>query len=122
MPEVSAGRSMESEGGMMEGGEAPMEGGDMMGRGEMEGGGMGGEGDETQMLLAGRYLDAEGKPLPVAGGGGDAAADPAADPAAGGGFDFGTEYKRLPVSLTLQVDQALALAADCRVGQCAAAN
>ncbi len=109
MPEVAAVGGMEGEGGMMEGGAEMMEGGDMMGgeRGMMEGEmGMGGEGDETQMLLAGRYLDAEGKPLPVAGGGGDAAADPMADPAAsGGGFDFGVEYKRLPVSLTLQVDQ-----------------
>lgn len=110
MPEASAGRGgMEGGDMMMEGGGEMMEGGgDMMGGREMEGEGMGGgEGDETQMLLAGRYLDAAGKPLPVAGGGGDVAADPMADPAAGGGagFDFGTEYKRLPVSLQLQVDQ-----------------
>jgi hypothetical protein len=90
--------------------------GPMMG----EGGRMGGEGygatggpmtpeQERATLLSYRYLDATGKPLPVGGGemGTDPAAlDPSATPAASASpTEFGLEYKRLPVRMTLQMDQ-----------------
>jgi hypothetical protein len=66
---------------------------------------------ERGFLLSDRYLDAEGKPIPFGGGGGDMATDPAAADVAAvpaGPIDpamFGLEYKRLPVRMTLQMDQ-----------------
>jgi len=63
------------------------------GRGGEGGFGRGdGEGDDTQ-LLAGRYIDAEGKPLPA----------PTAQPDTA--IEFEGEYKRLPVRLVLNMDQ-----------------
>jgi hypothetical protein len=47
---------------------------------------------EQQMLLSGRYVDELGSPLPVAGGLTEFQTP------------FGTEYKRLPVRLVLQMD------------------
>ncbi|MEM6330699.1 MAG: hypothetical protein AAF790_10665, partial [Planctomycetota bacterium] len=74
-------------GGDMGGGGMSMGGGDMMG-----GGGMGDSGEsELQELLAGRYVDADEKPLPA--------------PADGAPLNFGVEYKRLPVNLALRLDQ-----------------
>ena len=72
------------------------------------------EEQEKAYLLSGRYLDAEGKPIPFGGGGAarsgrPAAPAPAADPAAAGQpLDltvFGQEYKRLPVRMALRMDQ-----------------
>jgi hypothetical protein len=68
---------------------------------------------EKSFLLSGRYLGADGKPIPFGGGGGapagpDAAAAPAADPGAAAPLDltvFGQEYKRLPVRMALKMDQ-----------------
>jgi hypothetical protein len=64
------------------------------------------EDQERDMLTGGRYLGPDGKPL---GGGGDMAmADPAADPAAAvpaAPLELGVEYKRLPVRMSLQMDQ-----------------
>jgi hypothetical protein len=66
---------------------------------------------ERAVLLSHRYLGADGKPVPMGGGaGGDVSADPSmttelAAPA--GPLDltqFGLEYKRLPVRMTLQMD------------------
>ena len=92
----------------------------MEGRGGLEMG-LGGEGgrgyggadgpmteeQERAILTGGRYLGPDGKPL---GGGADMAmaADPSADPAAAAPAaptDFGVEYKRLPVRMSLQMDQ-----------------
>ncbi len=92
----------------------------MEGRGGLEMG-LGGEGgrgyggadgpmteeQERAILTGGRYLGPDGKPL---GGGADMAmaADPNADPAAAAPAaptDFGVEYKRLPVRMSLQMDQ-----------------
>ncbi|TWT73555.1 hypothetical protein Pla123a_38910 [Posidoniimonas polymericola] len=54
-------------------------------------GGMGGEGvDEKTMLLANRYVDAEGTAMTAP---------------TEGEFKYGTEYKRLPVRLVLRLDQ-----------------
>jgi hypothetical protein len=50
-----------------------------------------GEGDEGTELLSQRYLDDDGKPLAVSTGWSPK--------------DFGTEYKRLPIRMMLQVDQ-----------------
>jgi hypothetical protein len=90
---------------------------------DMERGRMGGEGygatsgpmspeQEKSFLLSYRYLDAEGKPVALGGGGGDASMtmDPAmSDPATPATpvdlTAFGVEYKRLPVRMTLQMDQ-----------------
>lgn len=59
------------------------------GGGEFGGGEMGGEGvDPSTALLAGRYLDATGKP----------------DMAVPADFKFGTEFKRLPVRMVLEMD------------------
>jgi hypothetical protein len=63
-------------------------GGGEMGLGP-EGGG--GEGQERMMLLLGRYLDAQGQPVQVS----------SPTPAPG---EFGTEYKRLPIRMTLEMD------------------
>jgi hypothetical protein len=73
------------------------------------------EEQEKAFLLWGRYLGADGKPIPFGGGGataapGEAAAPaPVADPAtAGQPLDltmFGQEYKRLPVRMALRMDQ-----------------
>ncbi len=58
----------------------------------MEGFGEGaGEGDESAQLLTGRYLDEENKPMLA--------------PVGEGAFQYGTEYKRLPVRLVLKMDQ-----------------
>jgi hypothetical protein len=71
------------------------------------------EEQERAYLLSGRYLDAQGKPIPFGGGG--AAAAPGESPApapeaspAGAPLDltmFGQEYKRLPVRMALRMDQ-----------------
>jgi hypothetical protein len=72
------------------------------------------EEQERTMLLYGRYLGPDGKPVPygsagAAAPGGEpvpAEATPAAAPA--GPLDltvFGTEYKRLPVRMVLRMDQ-----------------
>jgi hypothetical protein len=73
------------------------------------------EEQEKSYLLSGRYLDAQGKPIPFGGGGAapatgeEASPAPAADPAAAGqALDltmFGQEYKRLPVRMSLRMDQ-----------------
>jgi hypothetical protein len=79
------------------------------------GGPSGGEMTEEQeraVLLHGRYLGEDGKPIPFGGGGGgmagpDAPAEPVADVPAGP-LDlsvFGKEYKRLPVRMVLEMDQ-----------------
>jgi hypothetical protein len=67
---------------------------------------------ERGFLLTGRYLDIDGKPIVAAGGMDPAAvADPtmAPDPTipavAPTPSEFGTEYKRLPVRMTLKMDQ-----------------
>jgi hypothetical protein len=70
---------------------------------------------EKAFLLSGRYLGADGKPIPFGGGvvapGGEATPAPAPDPgaaAAGAPLDltmFGQEYKRLPVRMALKMDQ-----------------
>jgi hypothetical protein len=62
---------------------------------------------EAAILTNGRYLGPDGKPI---GGGADLAmADPSADPAAAApaaAVDFGSEeYMRLPVRMSLQMDQ-----------------
>lgn len=70
------------------------------------------EAQEQAVLLSGRYLDAQGKPIPFGGAGG-AAPDPGTattpDPAAAAPpLDltvFGQEYKRLPVRMVLRMDQ-----------------
>jgi hypothetical protein len=80
------------------GGAPAMAAAPMMSREMGEGGGRGGPGgpedsaNSDTALLAGRYLDNEEKPI--------AAPDPAAGAAA-----FGTEYKRLPVRMVLQMDE-----------------
>ena len=86
----------------------------------MPGGGPGGgqmtEEQERTVLLYGRYLGPDGKPIPFgsAGGVGEAgpgaapAPDPAAAAAPAGPLDltvFGQEYKRLPVRMVLRMDQ-----------------
>jgi uncharacterized membrane protein YgcG len=61
---------------------------------------------EAAMLLSGRYLGEDGRP--IAGGmaaGGDEFSDPAAAPAPVDLSSFGREYKRLPVRMVLQMDQ-----------------
>lgn len=69
---------------------------------------------EKAYLLSGRYLGADGKPIPFGGGGAAApgeppAAAPVADPAAAGQpldlTAFGQEYKRLPVRMALHMSQ-----------------
>jgi hypothetical protein len=69
---------------------------------------------EKAYLLSGRYISADGKPIPFgasaspAAPGETPAADPAAPPAAGQPLDltvFGQEYKRLPVRMALRMDQ-----------------
>ena len=63
---------------------------------------------EKAMLLAGRYLDAAGKPIGgdvgMAGGEGGAALDPAAAPPAVE-LDTNAPFKRLPIRMVLQMDQ-----------------
>ncbi len=114
-------------GAMMEGGERGI-GGDPYGGGTSGYGGYGGETtgrlgmgeggygttgggamteeQEKAFLTAGRYLDEQGKPIGgAAPAATDAMTDPlAAEPAADLG-SFGTEYKRLPVRMVLQIDQ-----------------
>jgi hypothetical protein len=73
------------------------------------------EEQERAYLLYGRYLDAQGKPIPFGNPGGGAAAGPegggapdAAPAAPAGPLDvsvFGQEYKRVPVRMVLQMDQ-----------------
>jgi hypothetical protein len=74
------------------------------------------EEQEKAYLLYGRYLDAQGKPIPFGNPGGGAAAGPeggaapeaAAAAVPAGPLDvsvFGVEYKRLPVRMVLQMDQ-----------------
>lgn len=71
------------------------------------------EEQERAYLLSGRYLDAQGKPIPFGGGGaappGGEAPAPAPDAGAPGApLDltmFGQEYKRLPVRMALRMDQ-----------------
>lgn len=66
--------------------------GDGLGEGFETGGLSGEDGDESQQLLAGRYVNADGTPVPA--------------PAPGQPMNFGAaEYKRLPVRLTLKMDQ-----------------
>ena len=71
---------------------------------------------EKTFLLSNRYLGADGKPVPFAGGGAapadpsapPPAGDPAAAATAGAPLDltaFGQEYKRLPVRMALRMDQ-----------------
>jgi hypothetical protein len=68
---------------------------------------------EKAYLLSGRYLSADGKPIPFGGGGGAAPAEgaapaPAADAGAGQALDltaFGQEYKRIPVRMALRMNQ-----------------
>ncbi|HEY2412648.1 MAG TPA: hypothetical protein VGI40_10420 [Pirellulaceae bacterium] len=85
----------------------------------MPGGGPNGgpmtEEQEKAVLLSGRYLGPDGKPIPFGGGGaaappgGEAPPTPAPDAgAAGAPLDltvFGQEYKRLPVRMALKMDQ-----------------
>ncbi len=68
--------------------EMPMEM-DLEATGEMDFSGT--DGPESQLLLAGRYIDADEKPLPA--------------PRDGEEIDFGLEFKRLPVKLNLNMDQ-----------------
>jgi hypothetical protein len=68
------------------------------------------EAEEKSMLLAFRYLDENGKPIPVGNVGMPVDPEmPAADPAAADvNIDpamFGKEYKRLPVRMVLEMDQ-----------------
>jgi hypothetical protein len=68
---------------------------------------------EKVYLLSGRYISADGKPIPFGAGAapapGEAQAAPVADPAAAAQpLDltvFGQEYKRLPVRMALRMDQ-----------------
>ncbi|TWT90684.1 hypothetical protein Mal64_10790 [Pseudobythopirellula maris] len=53
-------------------------------------GGGNAEGDEAATLLSGRYLDDEGEPITSI---------------SAGNYDFGSEYKRLPVRMSLEMDQ-----------------
>jgi len=91
-----------------------------MDRGRSGGGGYGvTSGDmspeqEQSFLLSYRYLDGEGKPVPLGGaGGGDPSmsldatvSEPASTPATPVDLTaFGREYRRLPVRMTLQMDQ-----------------
>jgi hypothetical protein len=76
------------------------------------GGGAGGAANEEQArqrLLSNRYLNAEGKAIPFAGGGGgEAPANPDGSAAGAPPVDltvFGQEYKRLPVRMVLQMDE-----------------
>jgi hypothetical protein len=80
----------------------------------MTGSGPMSEEQERTYLLSGRYLDAQGKPIPFGSAGGAAGGpegSPPADAAAAapaGPLDlssFGTEYKRVPVRMVLQMDQ-----------------
>jgi hypothetical protein len=97
MPEAPAAVGGEGEGRgapSMAGGAAAAYGREM-GEGGGAGGRSGGAEDAAALdaaLLAGRYLDNDEKPI--------ATADPAAGAAA-----FGTEYKRLPVRMALQMDE-----------------
>lgn len=103
-------------------GREPMPGGEMAygggygGRGEVPGGGPMTPDQEKGRLLSYRYLYISGKPIPSGGGGVgvEVAAEPVpAEPtdAGGGGAvsvsstEFGVEYRRLPVRMTLQMDQ-----------------
>jgi hypothetical protein len=97
----------------------PGEGGDLgMDRGRYGGEGYGGTGGpmspeaEQSFLLSYRYIDAEGKPVAMGGGGGDpsmptdmATPDPTTPATPVDLTVFGVEYKRLPVRMTLQMDQ-----------------
>jgi hypothetical protein len=113
-----AGPGMEVPGGAVPPG---LPGGAEMPRGEF-GPGMGGpmgngpmtKEQETAYLLSGRYLDAQGKPIPF--GGGAAAPVPGAEPVPapvpeatpGAPLDltaFGQEYKRVPVRMALRMEQ-----------------
>ena len=102
IPDTSATDSRYGRGGGMEGmmespGMGGADGGMSPGytRGGVEGmGGLGGAGDsdERAALLSGRYLSADGQPIPVAG-------------APTGPQEFGVEYKRLPIRMELLMDQ-----------------
>jgi hypothetical protein len=82
---------------------------------EFRGGSPGGSGgaqteaQEQVELLSGRYLNADGKPIPFGAGSAPAAdgtpADPNAPPQAVDPSTFGLEYKRLPVRMVLRMDQ-----------------
>ncbi len=87
------------------GGGSDYETGGMGASGDYADGGMSGEGDfgglgggdnvnEKAFYFSGRYIDAEGKPIPVG-----------ADEEPLDITQFGTEYKRLPVRLYLEMDQ-----------------
>jgi hypothetical protein len=69
-------------------------GGDFGGRGGGEFGEGGGLESEKALYFSGRYIDAEGKPIPVPG-----------DTEPLDLSQFGTEYKRLPVRMYLEMDQ-----------------
>jgi hypothetical protein len=93
--------AMGMEGGMPMGAEAggmPTDGGyggyDMRGGMGSEYGamGMGGADQGRTGRLSNRYLDATGQPIPVA------------SPTKGGPEEFGKEYKRLPIRMTLEMD------------------
>lgn len=95
-PQAAVGEGMEGMEGMPPEGNLGMEGegGGFEGLGGGFGDGPMTEEQERQILLTGRYIDAQGKPIPVA--------------ADGGTFSpsvFGVEYKRLPVRMVLQMDQ-----------------
>lgn len=69
---------------------------DFMGEGGgrgMDGSGGGSPAEEKARYLSGRYIDAEGQPIPV---------DPSDEPLTGS--EFGQEIKRLPVHLALKMD------------------
>jgi hypothetical protein len=113
-------RGVEGEGGNPYGGGYETGAGDLgMDRGRMGDAYGGADGPMTPerergALLSFRYLGPDGKPIPYGGGGGgEAGVDPSmVDPAAAatpaGPLDlsaFGLEYRRLPVRMTLQMDQ-----------------
>ena len=85
MPEL--GGSMPSMERSMGGGEIPSSYGMGMGMSDS-----GQSGDDRAALLSGRYLDKNGRPIPVAG-------------TSTGPEEFGVEYKRLPVRMVLEMDE-----------------